>query len=238
MNRKYSGDIRDLFKIDLVSHLMKEIPSLHCFTFVPMLTEGEGKSGSGKGRNHNLPAAVAKGRAGSRNSALLRYMTRLQEIRSDTEYFRAIRDLFNHEMIHIRIVEKPVFSERNRDDYFNNLFAQFPERTLLLLDPDIGLEVKNSTKRHLLFDEVKQVYDHLDSGSVLMIYQHIPRIVRGSYIRKRCSELGQCTGMKPLTVTDNEIVFFFVAKDPRLIAGLEQAIGTYIAQYPALLMTG
>lgn len=236
MNRRYSGDIRDLFKIDLVVHIMNEIPALKRFTFVPMLTEEGGPGAAVAGRKKDLEAAVAQGRAGSRNAALLRSMKRLQEINSDTEYFRAIHDLFNHRKILIRILEEPVFSHANRKDYFNSLFVQFPKKTLIFLDPDTGLEVKNPTKRHLLFEEVKRVYDRMDDTSVLMIYQHIPRVVREGYIRRRCSELEEYTGMRPRSLTDNEIVFFFLAKDPAVNADLERAIASYIDPYPALLM--
>ena len=67
MNRRFSGDIRDLFKIDLVVHLMNEITALKRFTFVPMITGEDGTAEQGK-RKKNLEAAVAKGRAGSRNA--------------------------------------------------------------------------------------------------------------------------------------------------------------------------
>lgn len=237
MNRRYSGDIRDLFKIDLVVHLMKEIPSLQRFTFVPMLTEEEDSSVvRAGGRKKDLTAAVAKGRAGSRNAGLLRRMERLQEINSDTEYFRAIHDLFNHEKILIRILEEPVFSEANRNQYFNSLFLQFPKSSLIFFDPDIGLEVKNPTKRHLLFAEVNKVYDRMDSESVLMIYQHIPRVVREGYIKRRCSDLERCTGTRPLFVTDNEIIFFLLAKVPRMIGDVQRAVISYAGPYPQLLM--
>ena len=41
MNRKFFGDTRDLFKLDLVCHIMKNLTDLDNFTFVPMLTEEE-----------------------------------------------------------------------------------------------------------------------------------------------------------------------------------------------------
>lgn len=236
MNRRYSGDIRDLFKIDLVVHLMNEVMALKRFTFVPMLTEGGEAGAIAAGRKKDLETAVTKGRAGSRNAALLRSMKRLQEINSDTEYFRAIHDLFNHQKIQIRIVEKPVFSNADREKYFSSLFLQFPKKSLIFLDPDIGLEVKNPNKRHLLFEEVKRIYDRMDDASVLMIYQHIPRVVRVGYIQRRCAELEGCTGMRPHSLTDNEIVFFFLAKTAGMNAALERAIRSYIDPYPALLM--
>ena len=57
MNGRYFGDTRDLFKFDLVRHIMKSLPDLAGFIFVPMLTgtEAEGyqknsaRKRSGKG---------------------------------------------------------------------------------------------------------------------------------------------------------------------------------------------
>ena len=39
MNRQFFGDTRDLFKYDLVRHVMKALPVFDSFTFIPMLTE-------------------------------------------------------------------------------------------------------------------------------------------------------------------------------------------------------
>jgi hypothetical protein len=235
MNRQYSGDTRDLFKIDLVFHIMKGMTGLHSFTFVPMLTDDGGRTGKSprKGRK-DLATAAARGKAGSSNAALLRHMARLQEIESDKEYFYGILSLFKKENIRVRILEEPGFTHRERSRYFSNLFENFPERTLLFLDPDIGLEVKNATKRHLLFKEVKEACDRMDRQSVLMIYQHIPRVVRDGYIRHRCSQLEKQTGRAPVTITDNEIVFFLLVKDPKLVTKLKNVIEGYCAQYPCL----
>lgn len=39
MNRLFFRDVRDLFKFDLIRHIMKAFPDLLSFTFVPMLTK-------------------------------------------------------------------------------------------------------------------------------------------------------------------------------------------------------
>lgn len=39
MNRLFFGDVRDLFKFDLIRHILKAFPDLLSFTFVPMLTK-------------------------------------------------------------------------------------------------------------------------------------------------------------------------------------------------------
>jgi hypothetical protein len=41
MKNQYFGDIRDLFKYDMVVWLIRQISSLENFTFIPMLTEND-----------------------------------------------------------------------------------------------------------------------------------------------------------------------------------------------------
>lgn len=41
INRKFFGDTRDLFKLDLVCHIMKNLKDLDNFIFVPMLIAEE-----------------------------------------------------------------------------------------------------------------------------------------------------------------------------------------------------
>ena len=103
-----------------------------------------------------------------------------------------------------------------------------------LLDPDTGLEVKNPTQRHLLFEEVKKIYDHMDNYSILMIYQHIPRVVREGYIGKRCNELAVVTAVRPETITDNEIVFFVMTKNPLIRTRICAVLEEYAEKYNVL----
>ncbi len=231
MNRMFFGDLRDLFKFDLVRHIMKAFPELGNFTFVPMLTEDEEKIGIKKGAKRDLALAQKKGKAGTKNLELMKDMGRLQEIDDDLEYFRGITSYFKKENIIVDVLHKDTFSHENRENYFNWMFANFPAKSLIFLDPDIGLEVRNPTQRHLLYEEVKRVFDRMDNDSVLMIYQHLPRVTRAGYIAKRCRELADVTGCMPETITDNEIVFFILTKNPRVRTRLCAVLGDYSSQY-------
>jgi hypothetical protein len=231
MNRQYSGDTRDLFKIDLVCHIMKKMPSLDSFTFVPMLTMKDERSGQKKSTRSDLNTAVKRGKAGSKNKELLAHMARLQEIDNDTEYFRGIRSIFKKENILIEILDESRFSHRRRAQYFNNLIEKFPEKTLLLIDPDIGLETRNPTKRHLLLDEVKRICETMDTRSILMIYQHFPRKPRGDYVKYRCDQLSRITGQDPVVITDNEILFILSTKNQSLKKKLRKILDDYSGPY-------
>jgi hypothetical protein len=234
MNRMYFGDTRDLFKYDLVRHIMKSLPELGCFTFVPMLTENDEKSRSRKSAKTDMDKAFKAGKAGSQNRDLVKNLERLQEIENDLEYFSGIQAYFQKEHILIDILDRPRFAHTTREQYFQNLFDNFPSRSLIFLDPDTGLEESKPTHKHLLLTEVKKIHDQMDPGSIMMIYQHFPREKHDGYVRQRCRQLCELTGSNPITITDNEIVFFLMVKNDKLRANLEQVLEIYANCYPAL----
>jgi hypothetical protein len=234
MNIHFSGDTRDLFKFDLVRQLMREIHELERFTFVPMLTEEKTRTKRIKSSKKELRRELKTGSAGSLNRDLMEHLGRLQEIESDMEYFAGIRSYFKKERIIIDVLSEDRFSHETRRNYFENLLEKIPAQSLIYLDPDTGLEVKNPTRRHLLFEEVKQIYDHMDTNSILVIYQHIPRVIRKGYIKKRCGDLTGVIGTMPATITDNEIVFFILAKETALQTKICAVLGEYMKTYTVL----
>lgn len=232
MNRQFFGDTRDLFKYDLVRHVMKALPVFDSFTFIPMLTEEE--AGKKKGAAKDFEKATKLGKAGSQNKDLISHMERLQEIDDDLEYFQTIGAYFKKENIILDILHPHPFTHEARNQYFDNILTHFPKRSLLFLDPDIGLEETKPSKKHLLFDEVEKIFEKLDLQSVLMIYQHFPRKKHEEYVRQRCTEMYQLTGTHAITITDNEIVFFFLVKNPRLHQSLDDVLSLYADTYPML----
>ena len=64
MNISFSGDTRDLFKFDLVRHLMKSFPDLGSFTFIPMLTDRDVPTTKKKSRKTDLTKAIKSGEGG------------------------------------------------------------------------------------------------------------------------------------------------------------------------------
>jgi len=234
VNRKHFGDQRDLFKFDLVRHIMKSMPGLTGFTFIPLLTENNGKQDRESGTKKDMGKAVKTGKAGSQNSNLLQHVSRVQEVNSDLEYVQSLHSYFKNENIIMDTLHPHTFTHQEREQYFQNVFANFPKKSLVFLDPDIGIEESKPDQRHLLFTEVKMIYDHLDTGSVLLIYQHFPRKVHEDYTKKRCSQLSELTGSSPLTITDNEIIFFLLTKSPGMEDHLELVLEKYANSYPAL----
>jgi hypothetical protein len=234
MNIHFSGDTRDLFKFDLVRHLMKSFPDLASFTFIPMLTDQAEPTKRKKSSTTDLLKAIKAGKAGSQNRNLMEYLGKMQEIEDDMDYFTGIQSYFRQENILVDVLQKDRFSHEHRANYFAKLFEQFPKKSLVFLDPDTGLEVKNPTRRHLLFEEVKKIAEHMDNTSILMIYQHFPRETHEGYIRDRCTQLGELTGTQPVSITDNEIVFFLLVKDPKIRRRLIDIVARYANSYPML----
>ena len=229
------GNARDLFKFDLVRHIMKSLPELTNFTFVPMLTETDETDGKKKSTKKDLDKALMEGKPGSQNRELLAYMERLQEIEDDLEYFTAIRAYFQKENIPIDIFDRQPFTHKKRDNYFQALFKTFPKKSLIFLDPGIGLEDRRPTKKHLLMAEVKKIYDQMDTASIMMIYQHFPRMTPVGYVKHRSAQLADLTGSTPVTITDNEIIFFMLAKNPKIRASIGLILKQYANTYSILI---
>jgi len=234
MNRKYFGDTRDLFKFDLVRHVMKSLPELEGFAFVPMLTAGTSGETKKSRAKTDLDGAMRAGKAGSQNQRLREQLARLQEIAGDREYLAGVSDYFSGEKILIDVCGSEPFTHSGRDSYLGSVFDSFPKKALIFFDPDTGLSEGKADKGHLLVQELAEIHDRMDTNSILMIYQHFPRVSHDGFVKKRCRLLEKITGTCPVTITDNEVVFFLLAKNPNLAGRLKDSLECYANTYPAL----
>ena len=124
------------------------------------------------------------------------------------------------------------FYHRQRREYFEQIGDELLSKSLVFVDPDTGLEVKRPEEKHILYAEVKDLYERMDDSSILMIYQYFPRRPRQQYINTRCEELKEkITGDYPVCIDDDEIVFFFLTKDESLEHSLMHVIKDYAECY-------
>jgi len=236
MKNQYFGDIRDLFKYDLIQWILTEIHSLRRFTFIPMLTEYDPKRRDGDKRDFNR--AKKDGRPGTNNEKLIGCLKKYGEIDKDKRDFTKIGNYFKSEGIEVltyKDKEHEYFEHTVRDRYFENIPGEYLHNPLIFIDPDIGLQVKNSTKKHLLYRQVKALYDRMDEDSILMIYQHFPRAryTHKEYLPQgRSIKLKEVTGNLPIWITDNEIIFFILTKNDELKSQLARVINRYKENYP------
>ncbi len=226
MKNQYFGDIRDLFKYDLALEIIATTEGISKLFYIPMLTpDGPGSDGS--------RVDYQRARAGYHNLELRDYLsTCLQEGRRD---IREIKDFFLARGIQAEVYgEDHHFLHERRGEYFRGIDPGKLRGALILVDPDNGLEVKDPGDKHLLYSEVKYLYRRMHEDSILMIYQHLPRQHRPTYIYGRTMELKQLTGRRPLYLSDNEIIFFLLAKEEKQLKDLCGAIARYRERYPRL----
>lgn len=223
MKHQYFGDSRDLFKYDLLSRLMADIPDICRLLVIPMLTPDDGSPDGGKTR-------FRESQPGYRNEPLRRFLSAHHFSRNITRiavYFRnhgICTDIFD-----------PIFTMEGRSGYFASAatFCTALPGSLIFLDPDIGLEVKISGEKHLLFSELQAVCRAADPPSLVMVYQHFPRVRRDEYVCLRLSQLRNCCRRTPLALADRQVVFFLLPTSD-IEEQVNSALHRYAGDYPVL----
>ncbi|KAB2948264.1 MAG: hypothetical protein OIN84_03210 [Candidatus Methanoperedens sp.] len=227
MKNQYFGDIRDLFKYDLILRICKENALTERVLFIPMLTKNDGKLDGNK-------IDYSKAKAGTKNEELKCYLTNC--IQNNRRNVAEIEFYFKSKGMEIYIHNES-FVKSGRKNYFEKLLKEklpFFSHCLIFLDPDIGLEVKASKEKHLLYGEVEELYNKMDANSILMIYQHFPRESHVEYRCRRAKDLKNKTKDFPLQISDNEIIFFFLTKNKDVKSQLESKLNYYKIKYPNL----
>jgi hypothetical protein len=220
---RFFADTRDLFKYDLVQALMEGIPGLRHFLFVPMLTRDDGKEGG----YHNL----SKAKAGNLNRDLFDFLEGCHG-RKERDVSR-IGMYFESTRIDTRIVTE-LFIHPGRRDYFEAVLAGISPSSLVLLDPDNGLETRHPDEKHLLFSELSSILGAIDDGSLVMVFQYYPRVDRGRYREGRVREIFRRTGYRPLWITDDQVLFFLLARAARVRRRTAGIIDGYSSRYSGL----
>ena len=224
MKNQYFGDNKDLWKYDLVMEILRAGLVEH-FTFVPMLTKPDGT-------NHGGKADRRHARAGTRNKELANFLDEC--INSGQKDIKPMVGFFQRYGIKMTIYygKDGYFSHRKRQSYFAGIENELLSKSLILVDPDNGLEVKSSGEKHLLYSEVKALYERMDKASTLMVYQYFPRASRPDYLNSRMQELkDKVSGDYPVCAYDNKIAFFFLTKNESLEHELIHVIGDYSKRY-------
>jgi hypothetical protein len=222
MNQQFFGDNRDLFKYDLIFAIMSRVkPRLKSFMLVPMQT----------GYRPSEKDAVA----GMKNKKLRRCFHKFTGGQGALKYYREIQGYFESEDINTTIFPDFEFSHKNRARYFKKMSAHMPKRSLIFLDPDTGIQAdKKAEKQHLKFSELQEIYNLVDDGSVLMVYQHFYRDRKNptDFPTYMAALVEKQTKEKPLFISDNSIMFLFLTKDGKLKKNLGKVLNDYRKQYP------
>jgi hypothetical protein len=225
MKDQYFGDVKDLFKYDLVQWIIERIPSLDRFAFITMLTKNDGGSDGNK--------LDYEGRPGYRNQELVGYLReRVEERRRNVS---EIRCYYESRGIRIDIYkENEYFKHGNRVHYFAEIPDEYLAHSVIMVDPDNGLEVKRSNQRHFLLNEAADLYRRMNDESILIIFQHFRREKHDVTLEKVSVDLGAACGEKPLFICDKETIFFMLTKKKELKSELARVLAVYAQEYPVL----
>lgn len=206
MKDQYFGDKNDFFKFDLILTLIESIEKLKAFTFIPMLTESDG-SRDGTLTSYN----------GNRRKELKIFLGKYAN--SNNRKVCILREyMINKDIAYNYYKDTEYFNHYSRSEYFKDIKEEMLKNAVILLDPDNGLEVssmRNSNgNKYVKYSEVNELYNRMDSTSVLIVYQHIGRVYRtdffnlvGERLKKNLSK-GQV-----ICISDNVVVFFIITKD-------------------------
>lgn len=225
MKNQYFGDIKDLFKYDIVEWMIRKLPSLDRFTFITMLTPNDSR-GDGNRLNYNE-------RAGSLNEKLV---DRLKGcIDAGKRNVSEIRPYYAEQGIGIYIYgENDYFTNTGRAEYFAGIGSELLEHSLIFVDPDNGLQVTRSNKRHLLYSEAADLFNRMSKDSVLVLFQHFKREEHALTVSNVAYKIAATCNVQPMCIWDSEIALFFLAKAGDVREFLVDGLYEYQKRYPKL----
>ena len=221
MKNQYFGDRNDFFKYDLVLSIMEKIENLKCFTFIPMLTEDDG-SRDGKLIIYD----------GSKRKELDDFLKDCIK-RSDRKVKNLRSFMSKYEQIEYHpYKDDEYFLHAEREQYFDSIHSSILTQSVILVDPDNGFEVKSMRSgtghKYLKYKELSTIYARMDSNSIIIVYQHLPRVKREGFFTQIGEKISHCTNTKNLIcLSDNSIVFFIMAKTEELKEKTWEVLNNY-----------
>lgn len=227
VKNQYFGDDRDLFKYDLVTTLIQEVPSLRRFTFIPLLTP---RDDTGQGN-------VVDRREGAPGSGNIMLIEHLDNSRiNDDPCISQIRSYFDEVGIPIHIHKETCCLNRdNRAGYFEGMSDDELDAALIFLDPDNGIEIKKSSEKHVLVSELASLYERMSKGSVLMVFQYRPHLTRHEdLIAEKTLKIERRGIRPPLAIAERDVVFLLFTKDSETAKHVAIGIAEYASRYPGL----
>ena len=232
MNNHCFGDNRDLFKYDLVFQIIKKGLASR-FIFITMLTPDP--TGNKNARHEIAQRNRCKAKAGWNNNDLTAFLDQFQD--KNNRDIRKLAGFFKEQEIETTIYcgKDKYFSDAGREEYFKQISDQLLRKSVIFVDPDMGLEVNKLTEKHIRYDEIKNLYQRMDQTSILMIFQYIPYVNRENYFLEVSKKLTEKIGDLPIYISDNQVILFFLTKDAAARKTLAEVINEYREIYPNLI---
>ncbi len=159
MKNQYFGDKKDVFKFGVCLKLLKDL-KISKFTWIAMRTLDEEEE----------PYKDF----GWVDLELRRFFNRLRQPQNLS--ITLIEGFFKEHYDTVeRFIYYRTFTSDYRKDYFESINEEKLRDTLILVDPDTGLEVKTMNRKpdqYLKFDELKCLFNKMNKNSILSVFQH------------------------------------------------------------------
>lgn len=230
---KYFGDSRDYFKYDLITSILENKDmKIRNYVFVPMLTNH---------RNDNEGKKVPKAIGGKSESLRLFIEECQPKSLTRWEVWIKKRKELQTNYKTVEPVDGTYFADDTRNKYWSDFSTNLQEKdALIFIDPDTGLESGNASylnkmgrEKYILNDEMKILSSHLDTSSILMIYQHLPNnknIHETAVVRKMDQLKAADKNCFVCAYREDDLVFLFVTKTPEIFLRLFKTLTKYHAK--------
>jgi hypothetical protein len=205
MKNQNFGDNRDLLKFDLVDEILKA-KLADQFTYVPMLTPDIEQ----KEEPHVCRHEAACGAA---NSKLMDFLDKC--IVNNKRNVCQLEEYMKISGIKSTIYAGDrFFTHQGRKAYFDDLKLGLLMNSLILIDPDKGLEEKINDSGNLLYSELQNIYDKMGDDSLLMFTQRFPYDLYETYLEMRTGEIKfNLPFSQPISLDDLDTIVFFLTKN-------------------------
>ena len=222
---KYFGDSRDYFKYDLITYLLRERLCAN-YAFIPMLTnhrvDGEG----------NKTPKYIEGK--SRELLSFIFRCELKDLNHWEQWLEPLVDSY----VTLAPVNEIFFADQSRREYWGT-FEEISKigNALIFVDPDTGLETGNAyylkkmgREKYILNSELSQLFERLEHGSVLMLYQHLTnnKHIHKESVDKKLVQASIHTGSQyVLAYREDDLAFLFLLKSKQLFNQLYSMLNKY-----------
>jgi len=100
-----------------------------------------------------------------------------------------------------------------QSEYFRQLLAavaQITDPRIVFLDPDNGLAGRNATNAHIRKEHLRQTWDALRAGDVLVLYQHGYRVA--DWPEVKCEQVGEALDAAVQVAGTGPVRFFYATR--------------------------
>jgi hypothetical protein len=228
VKNQYFGDKRDLFKFTLLETLVDEIPGIEALTCVWLLTP----PASNNDGNRHFRAQTAQSELGAFLKRCLDAGRR--DVREFAQY------MAGRSANYVSYGDSPInyFTSDSRSTYFDGIPANGLRRAVVFFDPDNGLEPRSVlSTAHIRLAELRNVFDRMDSDSVAVVYQHLPRQPARTFWPSAAARLRDALGSPTCFVASGDVGFLIALRSASNTGYAASALERFRKAWPNPVMT-